>query len=208
MIISMIVVVRLVVVDNVALGGGDSARRIFTRLKDRNAAAQLDETRARVYLKEKRNAAEKVARASVRSLENRERQSLLAEALITHGIALARLGRDSAALAAFQRAIAVSQLIGASNRAAEASFTAFLELGERLTVAEETRPICGRTLSEELRAVEHDLIKKALEESEGSITYAARSLGMTYQNLDYALKTRHKDLLKQRTPVRRRSRKQ
>ena len=204
----MIVVVRLVVVDNVALGGGDSARRIFTRLKDGNAAAQLDETRARVYLKEKRNAAEKVARASVRSLENRERQSLLAEALITHGIALARLGRDSAALAAFQRAIAVSQLIGASNRAAEASFTAFLELGERLTVAEETRPICGRTLSEELRAVEHDLIKKALEESEGSITYAARSLGMTYQNLDYALKTRHKDLLKQRTPVRRRSRKQ
>ena len=71
-------------------------------MKDRNAAAQVDETRARVYLKEKRNAeAEKVARASVRSLENSERQSLLAEALITHGIALARLGRDSAALAAF-----------------------------------------------------------------------------------------------------------
>jgi tetratricopeptide (TPR) repeat protein len=185
----------------------DSARHIFTRLKDRNAAAQVDETRARVYLKEKRNTeAEKVARASVRSLENSERQSLLAEALITHGIALARLGRDSAALAAFQRAIAVSQLIDASNRAAEASFTAFLELGERLTVAEETRPISGRTLSEELRAVEHDLIKKALEESEGSITYAARSLGMTYQNLGYALKTRHKDLLKKRTPVRRRSR--
>jgi tetratricopeptide (TPR) repeat protein len=45
----------------------DSARRIFTRLKDRNAAAQVDETRARVFLKEKRNTeAEKVARASVR----------------------------------------------------------------------------------------------------------------------------------------------
>ena len=87
-------------------------------------------------------------------------------------------------------------------------FTAFQELGQRLTVPEETRPISGRTLSEELRSVEHDLIKKALEESEGSITYAARSLGMTYQNLDYALKTRHKDLLKKRTPVRRRSRKQ
>jgi tetratricopeptide (TPR) repeat protein len=186
----------------------DSARHIFTRLKDRNAAAQVDETRARVYLKEKRNTeAEKVARASVRSLEHTDRQSLLAEALITHGIALARLGRDSAALAAFQRAIAVSQLIGALNRAAEASFTAFQEMGQRLTVAEETRPVSGRTLSEELRSVEHDLMKKALEESEGSITYAARSLGMSYQNLDYALKTRHKDLLKKRTPVRRRPRK-
>ena len=99
----------------------DSARRIFTSLKDKNAAAQVDETRARVFLKEKRNTeAEKVARASVRTLENSERQSLLAEALITHGTALARLGRDSAALAAFQRAIDVSQHIGALNRAAEA----------------------------------------------------------------------------------------
>ena len=55
-------------------------------LKDKNAAAQVDETRARVFLKEKRDAeAEKVARASVRILENSDRQSLLAEALTTHG---------------------------------------------------------------------------------------------------------------------------
>ena len=40
------------------------------------------------------------------------------------------------------------------------------------------------------------------------MTYAARSLGMSYQALNYMLKTRHKDLLKERTPVRRRKRKQ
>ena len=187
----------------------DSARRIFTKLKDQNAAAQVDETRARVFLKEKRDAdAEKVARASVRTLEGSDRQSLLAEALATHGTALARLGRHSAALVAFQRAIAVSQHIGSMSRAAHVALTLVQELGDRLTVAESTLPISGRTLSEDLRALEHDLIKQALEQSEGSITYAARSLGMTYQNLDYALNTRHKDLLKKRAPVRRRPRKQ
>src|SRR6185295_6254541 len=71
----------------------DSARRIFTNLKDKSSVAQVDDTRARVFLKEKRDAeAEKVARSSVRVLENSDRQSLLAEALTTHGTALARLG--------------------------------------------------------------------------------------------------------------------
>lgn len=186
----------------------DSARRIFAKLKDKTAAAQVDETRARVFLKEQRDEeAEKVARDSVRTLEDSDRQSLLAEALATHGTALARLGRYSAALAAFQRAIAITQHIGSINRAAHVALTLVQEIGERLTVAEGARPISGRTLSDELRAVEHDLIKHALEECEGSVTYAARRLGMTYQNLDYALNTRHKDLLKQRTPARRRRRK-
>ena len=186
----------------------DSARRIFTRLKDKNAAAQVDETRARVFLKEKRDTeAEKVARASVRTLDGSDRQSLLAEALATHGTALARLGRHSAALSTFQRAIAVSQHIGGISRAAHIAFALVQELGEVLTVAESTRAISGRTLNDELRALEHDLIKQALEQSEGSITYAACILGMSYQNLDYAINTRHKDLLKKRTPVRRRPRK-
>ena len=111
-------------------------------------------------------------------------------------------------LAAFQRAIAISRHIGSVNRAAHVALSLIDEIGKSLTVAEGARPISGRTLSEELHAVEHDLIKQALEENEGSVVYAARSLGMTYQNLDYALKTRHKDLLKYRTPARRRPRKQ
>jgi len=186
----------------------DHARRIFTSLKDRNAAAQVDETRARVFLKEKRNAeAEKVARASVRILENSDRQSLLAEALTTHATALARLGQYGIALASFRRALALSEQIGTFNRAADVALTMFREIGDRLAVVEAAKPVSGRTLSEQVHALEHDVIKHALDAFQGSITYAARSLGMTYQNLNHALNTRHKDLIKVRTPVRRRPRK-
>ena len=143
-----------------------------------------------------------------RTLERSDRQSLLAEALATRATALARLGRHSAALAAFQRAITLCKHIGSMSRAAHVALTLVQEVGDSLTVADRTRPISGRTLREEIYALEHDLIKQALEVNDGSITFAARSLGMTYQNLDYALNMRHKDLLKKRTPVRRRPRKQ
>src|SRR5215204_2582036 len=104
------------------------ARRIFTCLKDRIALAQVDETRARVFLKEKRDAeAEKAARSSVLTLESSDRPSLLAEALKRHGMALARLGLYSDALSAFRRAVHLSQDIGSLNRAAEAALTAFQE---------------------------------------------------------------------------------
>lgn len=77
----------------------DRARRMFTSLKDKGAIAQVDETRARVFLKEGRyNDAEKVARASVRTLENSaDMQLALVESLTTHGTALARLGNYGAA---------------------------------------------------------------------------------------------------------------
>ncbi len=186
----------------------DHARRIFTSLKDKDAAAQVDETRARVFLKEKRNTeAEKVARASVRIFENSDRQSLLAEALTTHGTALARLGQYGVALASFRRALDLCEQIGSLNRAADVALTMFREIGERLVVVEAAKPVSGHTLSEQIHALEHDVIKHALDAFQGSITYAARSLGMTYQNLNHALNTRHKDLIKDRTPVRRRPRK-
>lgn len=186
----------------------DHARRVFTRLKDKYAVAQVDETRARVFLKENRDEeAEKVSRGSVRVLENSDMQSLLAEALTTHGTALARLGSHSAALATFRRALDLSRRIGDFNRVAQVATTVFYEIGDHLAIVEGEKPVSGRTLSEQVRSLEHDLIKHALEESEGSVTYAARALGMQYQALTYMLRTRHKDLLKKRTPVRRRPRK-
>ena len=186
----------------------DHARRIFTKLKDRSAAAQVDETRARVFLKEKRDAeAEKVARSSVRTLEKSGRQSLLAESLTTHSTALARLGYHSAALATFRRAIDLYLQIGSLNRAAQTALLVFQELGDHLIVVEKARPVSGRKLSAEVKSLEHDLIKHALEEAKGSITYAARSLGISHQALNYMLETRHKDLLNERTIARRRPRK-
>lgn len=186
----------------------DCARRIFTNLNDKCAAAQADETRARVFLYEGREAeAEEVARSSVRALENSDRQSLLAESLTTHGIALARLGYYSESLATFRRAIDLSKQIGSTHRAAEVTFTVFEELGDRLVVVENAKPVSGRKFVAERKTLESDLIQHALEVAQGSITHAARNLGMSHQALNYMLHTRHKELLTKRTPARRRSRK-
>lgn len=181
------------------------ARRIFTSLKDKGAIAQVDETRALAFLEEGLNAeAEKAARASVRTLENSDMQAPLAESLTTHGKALARLGNYGMALSTFRHAIELSQKIDCRNRAAEAALTAFQEMGRRLAAIEERKVIAGGNLADEIRLLEHDLIKHSLENSNGSITRAARALGISYQELSYMLKTRHMDLVALRTPPRQR----
>ncbi len=186
----------------------DRARRVLVSLKDIIAVAQVDESRACLLLKQGRVAeAERVACSAVHTQEKSGRQALLAEALITHGRALARLTNHSTALSAFRRAIDVSQHNGNRNRAAEAALAAFQEIGSHLATQEGTRLTSGRTLNEEISAFEHDTIKLALENSSGSVTHAARSLGVSYQSLTYMLETRHRDLLTERTPIRRRPRK-
>jgi tetratricopeptide (TPR) repeat protein len=186
----------------------DRARRILARLKDKITIAQVDETRARVFLKERRNSnAERTAQSAVQTLAKSDRQSLLAEALITHGTALARLRRYSPALSAFRQAVDISQGVGCMNRAAEAALTAFQEIGERLSSDDARSLPAGRKLFEEINRFEHDLIKHALDEAQGKVTFAAQSLGISYQSLGYMLQTRHKDLLGERTPVYRRAKK-
>jgi tetratricopeptide (TPR) repeat protein len=190
-----------------ALDHLDYARRVFTDLKDITATAQVDETRAGVYLKQGLpDEAEEAARSSVETLEKTDRHALLAESLITYGRALARLGDYNDSFAAFQRAISLSQIIGGTNKAAEAALAAFQEIGEYLTVSETEKVVSGRTLNDEVNSYEHELVKRALENAQGSVTHAARSLGISYQALGYMLETRHKSLLQQRTPPRRRMR--
>jgi tetratricopeptide (TPR) repeat protein len=183
----------------------DRARRMFASIKDKGSIAVVDETRARVLLKERRYSdAEKVARASVLTLENSEMQLPLVESLTTHGTALARIGNYGSALSAFLRAIDVSQKIGAANLTAQAALTMVQEMGERLAVQQSEGLISGRTFTEEIHSLESYLIKHALEAHEGSVTRAAKTLGISYQELHYMLETRHKDLLRYRTPVKRR----
>jgi transcriptional regulator with GAF, ATPase, and Fis domain len=55
---------------------------------------------------------------------------------------------------------------------------------------------------------EKAMIKRALALADGSLTRAARLLSMTYQKLAYIMETRHKDLLTERSPIRRRARKE
>jgi CheY-like chemotaxis protein len=112
----------------------DRAQALFTRLNDSVHLAQVEDTRARVMLAEGVVAkAEKVARAAVRMLESGGQQSLLSEALTTHGIALAHLGEHDQARIVFERAIVIAEQAGDSDNAGIASLTLFEQLAEHLS---------------------------------------------------------------------------
>jgi DNA-binding NtrC family response regulator len=64
----------------------------------------------------------------------------------------------------------------------------------------------GFNMYEAVHDFEARLIEQALEEARGSVTKAARLLGLTHQTLGTILNTRHKSLAGKRTPVRRRLR--
>jgi two-component system chemotaxis response regulator CheY len=111
----------------------DHAQILFTSLKDHAHLAGVDETRAKVFLTEGRvSDAEKLARSVVQTLERGGEQSLLAEALTTHGIAIARSGRYQHARRTLQRAIEAAQQAGDSESAGQAALTLIEELGEQL----------------------------------------------------------------------------
>jgi tetratricopeptide (TPR) repeat protein len=126
----------------------DRARRIFASLKDVGNLAQVDETRACVFLQQGHvSQAERVARLAVQNQEKSGRQALLSEVLITHGRALARCGIPGAALSAFRRAIELSEHLGNRKRAAAAALAAFQEIGEYLITFEDQKLSSGRSLT-------------------------------------------------------------
>lgn len=111
----------------------DRAQALFTTLKDSVHTAQVDDTRARVMLAEGRNPeAERLVRSAVQTLEKGGEQALLAEALTTHGVALARLGRHQPARLTLRRAIEVARQAGDMESAGRAALTLIEELGDRL----------------------------------------------------------------------------
>lgn len=250
----------------------DQARSLFEGLKDRGMVAQVDDTRARAFIDQGRYAeAESVARRSVRVLEEGDQLSLLAEALTTHGRALAKLGKQQVAHSKFNEAQNAAQRAGDPEsagvavlsigeelsdhlphselcsyyRMAESLLTESqypeikLRLGEwaRRLMAVQTLPqpktevpvahqsngngSAGEhavaksalanagpegSLEELVLHYEGDLIRRALESSGGSVTRAARLLGITHQGLAFILNGRHRNLLSVRTPVKPRRR--
>jgi tetratricopeptide (TPR) repeat protein len=212
--------------------------------------AQIDETRAQVFIAQRNYTdAERAAGNAAKSFEKAGRQCFLADALITQGIALARLQRTERAPFTFQKAIEVAHQAGSLNRAGLAALTMIEEIDElppeiQYAAYEQAREwlatsqsedikqrfeAVGKKLALELRGeqtgestaevlynkpfvlpdevlkFERELISNALIKVNGSITQAAKFLGVSYQRLGYILETRHKDLLKQRTPIYRRT---
>lgn len=112
----------------------DRAQMLFTGLKDDVHLAQVDETRARIMLGEGRVLeAEKASRRAMHTLEKGDEQSLLAEALTTHGISMARLRHPEQARSTLERAIDVAQQAGDVHSGGVAALTLIEQLGEHLS---------------------------------------------------------------------------
>jgi tetratricopeptide (TPR) repeat protein len=226
----------------------NSARQMFGKLADRGGAAYADDTLAQVFLLEGNSEeAEKLARRAVQALSRGGEQAELAEALTTHGKALARLRQTSVARAALDQAVEIAQNAGHPDRGGIAAIAAIEELNSYLStdalqdyyrtaesllsnsqnvsiknrLGECARRVLSASLAEatksettpanfsldaEVLRYEGSLIRKALEESGGSVTRAARRLGVTHQGLAFILNGRHSDLLSIRTPVKKRRR--
>jgi len=115
----------------------DRAHHLFLKLKDVGTAAQVDDTRARTLLAQGHvSEAERLVRSAVRVLERGDQQAVLAEALTTQGVALARLGNHPRAKTVLERAIEVAETTGDPEGAGRAKLSVIEELGERIPARE------------------------------------------------------------------------
>jgi tetratricopeptide (TPR) repeat protein len=115
----------------------DRARTIFVSLKDARMVAQVNDTRARVFLAEKRFAdAERAIFAAIATFEKGEDASLLGEALTTKASIFAGSGKYDSAREAFNRASEVAAEAGDSHLAGMAQLRKIEELGSVLSRAE------------------------------------------------------------------------
>jgi tetratricopeptide (TPR) repeat protein len=224
------------------------SRVLSVAVGDRAGVAGAEDSKAQAFLMEGKYAeAERAARSAVRSLKGGGEQAMLAEALTTHGKALARLNQAPVARATLNQAVEIAQTAGNPDRGGIAAITAIEELNTYLStdalqdyyrtaesllsnsqnvsiknrLGECARRVLSASLAEatksettpanfsldaEVLRYEGSLIRKALEESGGSVTRAARRLGVTHQGLAFILNGRHSDLLSIRTPVKKRRR--
>ncbi len=227
------------------------ARLLFLAVRDKGSVAQVDETRARLLLEEGQiHKASRTIRDAVRTLAKGGEQSILAEALMTQGRILSKLGSFAESRNTLRRAADLAEQAGAVEDAGRALLTLIEEHADSLaepnllqvylraddllakTQDAETiarlrscarRLISGRfsllkpqrwrsrvdfwanfNLAEKTQAYEARYIKRALIESQGSITRAARLLGIQHHAtlagmLDME-EGRHKDIAHLRTP--------
>ena len=107
----------------------NEARRLTVRFRDKARTAQIDESRAQILVAEGRLIeAERIARRAVSVLKKSGHFCLMAEALITQAVALARLGRSDCARSLFQQAIQVAHQVNALNTAGLAALTLLEEV--------------------------------------------------------------------------------
>lgn len=102
----------------------NEARRLTVSFRDKARTAQIDETRAQVFIAEgKLKDAEIAARKAITAFEKSGHHCMKAEAQITLGIALARSRRTDRAMFIFQQAVKVARQVDALNIAGLAALT-------------------------------------------------------------------------------------
>lgn len=114
--------------------------------------------------------------------------------------------------AAYERArewLADSQSQGVLLRLNKAAGKFVSSVRSELSAEDATEILLTRNfdLQEKVLNYERSIIRQALAQANGSVTHAAALLGLSHQGLGYIIEARHKDLLKERSPVRRRPRK-
>jgi tetratricopeptide (TPR) repeat protein len=217
----------------------DRARQVFARLNDSGVAAQVDETRARVFVAEGRYAEAKgVIAGAVSALREGGEQALLADALVVEGGVLARLGDYDASVSTLAEAVSIAETAGAPESAGHAALSLVEEHGGARLSEEElietyrradellartqdaddmarlracAQVVLGRlsgghipegfSLPRAVRAYEARFIERALVDEGGSVSRAARRLGVKHQSLAHSLQTRHRELSAARTPA-------
>jgi tetratricopeptide (TPR) repeat protein len=223
----------------------DRAGATLLRLKDAGLLAQVDETRARVFLAEQKyGEADRVITRAVETLEKGGASALLADALNIQGTARARLGAQDS-INILRRAMAVAEGVGAAANAGAVALSLIEEHGARRVLsraelynlyrradellkdtqdAEDIARLraCARIVMRRLSDISlHDknfslygavneleakLIEQALKETGGSVTKAAKLLGLKHQTFIAMLQTRHKGLQPKRKPPEKRLR--
>jgi tetratricopeptide (TPR) repeat protein len=224
----------------------DRAQLLLTKLKDAGSLAQVDETRARVLVAEKRyREADRILASVIKTFDQGGEAAFLANALTLQGVVWARRGAFDNSVNMLRQAMRVAQEAGALVRAGQAALTLIEEHGttrrlseselaklfaradELLKNSQDAEDIarlraCARIVVKRLsglelrdknfsfysavREYEARLIEQALAEADGSVSRAAKILGLTHQTLGYLLKRRHKQLADKRTPVKKRLR--
>jgi tetratricopeptide (TPR) repeat protein len=218
----------------------DHAQVIFTKLKDTGNLAQMNETRARVLVAEKKyREADRIMASVIQTLEQGGESALLADALTVQGVVWARLGVVDSSINVLRQAMRLGQESGAVTNAGLAALALIEEHGatwrlsqselvkvyrkadELLKDTQDAEDIarlraCARIVLKRLAGMQsHDknfsfygavhelearLIEQALELEDGSVSRAAKRLGLKHQSLTHMLRARHKKLMGKRTP--------
>jgi tetratricopeptide (TPR) repeat protein len=115
----------------------DRAQLIFTKLKDPGNLAQVDETRARVLIAEKKyRDADRILADVIKTFEAGGESALLADALTLQGVVWSRLGGFDSSINILRRAIRAAQDSGSPVSAGLAALTLIEEHGATFRLPE------------------------------------------------------------------------